>query len=89
MDGANHPAMALSSPVAFEHQFNGSDLFRLFDLLPDEICFIKDCDEGFMLLRRCGQQYCGVRGEIVTIGKKTPISFRAAGPLYISCTTTR
>lgn len=61
--------MALISTRAFLRQFNGSDLIRLFDLLPDVNFFIKDRDGRFMVLNRCGQQYCGARGEKAAIGK--------------------
>ena len=46
--------MAAISPQAFLRQTRGSELVRLFDLLPDVNFFIKDRAGRFMALNRCG-----------------------------------
>ena len=61
--------MAAISPQAFLRQTRGSELVRLFDLLPDVNFFIKDRAGRFMALNRCGWEYCGVQREKDAIGK--------------------
>ena len=61
--------MAAISPKAFLRQTRGSELVRLFDLLPDVNFFIKDRAGRFMALNRCGWEYCGVQREKDAIGK--------------------
>jgi AraC-like DNA-binding protein len=61
--------MADISPQTFLRQTRGSELVRLFDLLPDVNFFIKDRGGRFMALNRCGWEYCGVRSEKDAVGK--------------------
>ncbi|MBE2283790.1 MAG: AraC family transcriptional regulator [Prosthecobacter sp.] len=61
--------MAAISPQAFLRQLRGSELVRLFDLLPDMSFFIKDRQGRFMALNHRGCEYCGVKREKDAIGK--------------------
>lgn len=61
--------MAAISPQAFLRQIHGSELLRLFDLLPDVNFFIKDRQGRFVVLNRRGCDYCGVKREKDALGK--------------------
>ena len=54
---------------AFVRTIAGTQLLRLFDLLPDVSFFLKDRDGQFVALNRRGCEYCGVNSERDAWGK--------------------
>jgi PAS domain S-box-containing protein len=61
--------MAGISPLHFLSQVRGTELVRLFDLLPDMSFFIKDRQGRFVALNRRACDYCGVKKERDAIGR--------------------
>ena len=54
---------------AFVRRVAGTQLLRLFDLLPDVSFFLKDREGRFVALNRRGCEYCGVNSEREAWGK--------------------
>lgn len=54
---------------AFVRSIAGTQLLRLFDLLPDVSFFLKDREGRFVALNRRGCEYCGVNSERDAWGK--------------------
>lgn len=54
---------------AFVRRIAGTQLLRLFDLLPDVSFFLKDREGRFVALNRRGCEYCGVKSEREAWGK--------------------
>ena len=61
--------MAGFSPEDFLSTVRGTELVRLYDLLPDMSFFIKDRQGRFIALNRRGCDYCGVNKERDALGK--------------------
>ncbi len=55
--------------AAFLSKITGTQLVRLFDLLPDVSFFVKDRKGRFVAMNPRGCEYCGVKSELGALGK--------------------